>query len=518
MAVPRILIGRHPTWADLPTAHDWFICMICHAQKTFAPVLVCSLILGCGNVVVGSSSSQTSSTTASGGSSESTTATGGMSTSSSGASGGSGGSGGSTPFCQPGEAITCYTAAPLTMGVGICKSGVQTCLPGGDAFGPCEGEVTPIAEVCFNGLDDNCNTLTDEMPDKDGDGYTICDNDCDDSDPMVNPGAYEVTFQVVNNNCPYPNILPGVGNGKDDDCNPATPDVGIPPDCPSSSKKSAVTPLDLAAAFDLCLVAPENPPQAQKTPGIVAAQFRLADGTVPSEPTLNAMQNAQTAVLEYYGIHSPLVGPTFAGLSTGAMRDETDPTFLPTNPGTAYGSLTSAPVEYLAANGGVLPPPWAPPASTAYDSVLLRLAIRMPTNVNTFRYSFRFFTAEYQLPNCGQNDFFLALFNGQWAFLPPDKNIAVDNTFNPISAQSCFFPSCVTPSCTSCPAGASALTSTGMFSAIEWQTVDVGVIPGELVNFDLTIFDVENAEVDSAVLLDGFEWSWRDGCIGPPNL
>ena len=43
-------------------------------------------------------------------------------------------------------------------------------------------------------------------PDSDNDGFAA-DVDCDDADPDVNPGAIELT-----------------GNGKDDDCNPATPD------------------------------------------------------------------------------------------------------------------------------------------------------------------------------------------------------------------------------------------------------------------------------------------------------
>jgi len=72
-----------------------------------------------------------------------------------------------------------------------------------------DDEVHPGAvEICENGKDDDC-TGGDQScgtMDNDGDGY-IADNDCDDNDPDVNPGQTEI---------PY--------NGKDDDCDPATPD------------------------------------------------------------------------------------------------------------------------------------------------------------------------------------------------------------------------------------------------------------------------------------------------------
>ncbi len=62
-----------------------------------------------------------------------------------------------------------------------------------------------MAEVLYNGKDDDCNPATKD-DDLDGDSYSIA-TDCDDNDPSVNPGMSEVTC-----------------NGKDDDCNPATPD------------------------------------------------------------------------------------------------------------------------------------------------------------------------------------------------------------------------------------------------------------------------------------------------------
>ena len=59
--------------------------------------------------------------------------------------------------------------------------------------------------VTIDDLDDNT--------DYDGDGYTANQGDCDDGDPNVHPGAGEI-----------------LDNGKNDDCNPATPDSSLDAD------------------------------------------------------------------------------------------------------------------------------------------------------------------------------------------------------------------------------------------------------------------------------------------------
>lgn len=62
-----------------------------------------------------------------------------------------------------GAAITrgCYDGPEGTAGVGACAEGVQRCVDG--AFAACEGQVTPIDEVCDD-VDDDC----------DGDPYGAC--------------------------------------------------------------------------------------------------------------------------------------------------------------------------------------------------------------------------------------------------------------------------------------------------------------------------------------------------------
>jgi hypothetical protein len=67
-----------------------------------------------------------------------------------------------TCVCPPGSSTFCYSGSPDTADVGVCKSGTKTCLADGSGHGSCVGEVLPTAEICANGLDDDCDGLPDE--------------------------------------------------------------------------------------------------------------------------------------------------------------------------------------------------------------------------------------------------------------------------------------------------------------------------------------------------------------------
>ena len=61
--------------------------------------------------------------------------------------------------CVPGAMSACYSGPAGTVGVGVCKMGVQTCSPDGLGLGPCQGEIAPAAEDCLAPADEDCNGL-----------------------------------------------------------------------------------------------------------------------------------------------------------------------------------------------------------------------------------------------------------------------------------------------------------------------------------------------------------------------
>jgi hypothetical protein len=75
--------------------------------------------------------------------------------------GGAGGAGGAVS-CEAGAVEECYTGPDGTKGVGVCVAGQRTCLPGGEGFSACMGEVTPVEETCETAEDDDCDGIANE--------------------------------------------------------------------------------------------------------------------------------------------------------------------------------------------------------------------------------------------------------------------------------------------------------------------------------------------------------------------
>lgn len=91
--------------------------------------------------------------------------------------------------CVVGTERACYHGPAGTLNRGACRAGSQRCESTGarSIWGPCEGQVIPVPEIASNGVDDDCNGMTDE------------------------PGA--LCFAISNNESGT-----DCGNGRDDDC------------------------------------------------------------------------------------------------------------------------------------------------------------------------------------------------------------------------------------------------------------------------------------------------------------
>jgi MYXO-CTERM domain-containing protein len=71
-----------------------------------------------------------------------------------------------------------------------CVGGIQTC----DDFS------SDNVEIC-NGVDDDCNPATSELADNDGDGISPCGGDCNDANIAIHPGATEICGDGIDQDC-----------------------------------------------------------------------------------------------------------------------------------------------------------------------------------------------------------------------------------------------------------------------------------------------------------------------------
>lgn len=431
--------------------------------------------------------------------------------------------------CTPGATQPCYQGTPGTQNVGPCKGGVQSCNATGTGWGACVGQVLPASEICGNNIDEDCNGTADDVPDQDGDGWTICNGDCCDvagqgctNPKLVNPGAFEV-----------------VGDGVDNDCDAQTSDTVAPALCSTLTKFTGVTAMDVARAMELCQQTTSGATGPAKKWGLIGASHHFANGAVPNTAELTNLQNKQTAITNLFGnTVTPRKGSTLAVIASGMARDANDPNwvvpingsdFTSVGGGTTINFPGAGPLAaYVNAHGGQLLPGTCAGATCdvgtgANDSVNIRLQIRTPTNAQGFSYDFRFYSAEYFSFQCTQfNDYYLASLTSMAPGLPADRNISFDSLGNAVSVNNGFFQDCGGNGklCGTCPFGTASLAGTGFDNSsvnggsTEWLTTDAPIVPGETILLELMVFDVGDHIYDTLILLDNFRWSLTPVTLG----
>lgn len=412
--------------------------------------------------------------------------------------------------------------------------------------------------VCGPGqdcVDGECKDCDSSVEDCDNDNWFVADGDCCDkpggcgNDPsLVNPGALEV-----------------LGNGADDDCNGKIDlfDTDILEQCDDGIASDSDDAFDYARAMGVCRVTEEEPSQpSQRTWGLIDAKLLRADGTPLGEPRARSVRHN-------FGNIPATQGDVMAVLSTGIASDgsQTDPGPNGGAPSSDNVSLTHSPAssvdisacgETYCVNdwyGTANPPlkladrlPRAPDCGAdvavplANDSVMLVLRLRAPTNVRAFSFNSYFLSAEYPEYVCSAfNDQFVALVDtpaGVPAPIPNplDKNLLVYtqggdlwpigiNVAKGTSLFSVCAPQASNPCWStwvnesSCSLGAGDLTGTGFEAppdaadpactiggGTHWLTTAGNVLPGEIVELRIVIWDVGDTGFDSAALIDGFQW------------
>ncbi len=461
--------------------------------------------------------------------------------------------------CTVGQTMSCYYGPEGTEGVGECKAGIRTCMLNDIGFyeyTDCEGSVLPViatAGLCTD-KDFNCNGIPDGMEDADGDGFTICDGDlCDSADQcnvenpeLINPGMLEV-----------PN------NGLDDDCDGLIDETDdnvtvTPINYTYNSSDLDTTARALAQAMGIVWECPTDGSICNY--GLVSAKLtRSNSSALPDKRQVNIM----SAMKDSSGTAKviPQQGSTFAVLSTGEAKDvysgvsKTDLELekiksenkTPTGETQRVSTDSKIPDVYSQAHAGKLQTHPACATGTVtpaiFDSVQLHLELKVPVNAKGFQFDFRFFSREYQEYVCSAfNDFFLTILSTKHPELQnyPDHNIAFDRNGNPVSINNGFFTTCSKKPCSTnndCPAfmkceavsgvkycmdgqdtcmdGAGAISAyypepyngtTGRGGGTAWLTTKAPVVGGETITLDFYIWDTQDRQFDSTVLLDNFKW------------
>ncbi|MGE3669804.1 MAG: choice-of-anchor L domain-containing protein [Polyangiaceae bacterium] len=397
----------------------------------------------------------------------------------------------SSPSCVSGVCTT----PPRGCVQAICAARPSCCSGSWDAT--CVSMIeTECGNECATDGSGQCNLCWQDDIDHDGDGYSYADGDCKDCDPKVNPGAYD---------------LPG--NAIDEDCSGIADDE--PTGCDTGLPFSGSTALNYAKAVDLCRTTTAGATGSAKTWGVIDAQLIKADGTSCSD-------DLQRAITNRFGLNNvPSKGSNMAVFSSGTARDTNDPGYVNPN-----GQVAS----YNSPGGRVNPPagfpnngPGCAAGQAAYDSCGLQLTIRAPTNAQSFAYDFRFFSTEYPEWVCTQfNDTYIALYDGTAPGIPANKNISFDSSSNPVSVNIGFFDVPGSPFTTS----HTVLSGTGYDGSCSWGgqsrvcggatnflTTTAPVKPGETITLRYIIWDTGDDDWDSTVLLDNFRWSTQPATV-----
>lgn len=328
------------------------------------------------------------------------------------------------------------------------------------------GKTCGMKEQCSAGACVSCT-----MIDKDKDGFNACD-DCDDADPMVNPGAFEVQ-----------------GNGKDDNCDGKMDEIV---QCDMGLTSDSMSAQDMAKAIDIC------------DPGAMASYPTLADN------------QAHQIAPDWGMVFKPQFGASMGALSTGiaADADDTKPLFTMNTPQPGTDFMKSGtpfpvtPTSYQCMNTMHQDP------MTAFDYTEFDVKLKVPTNAKSFAIDVNYLTSEWPESVCltTYDDVGFILLDSQ-AY---KGNIAVGGKYGrALSVNSGLITQTTAQQLAGTGMDKVVGNSTLAGGATGWMTMEAPVVPGETITLRFIVLDAVDGLYDTQLLIDHFRWQTKNVCA--PN-
>jgi hypothetical protein len=372
-----------------------------------------------------------------------------------------------------------------------------------------------------------CTYLPTDTTDHDGDGWSSADGDCNDCNKFINPGAYDIPADGIDEDCD------GTADNEPTGCDST---VGV-------SSPATTLGTEGAKAMDLCRTATAGATGKAKTWGVLSADYVLPDGSSPKPGDMSNFMLGLGMLGPKFGTsNSVQQGVRMLGLSSGSARQPTDPGYQDVS-GFDKGITSGAPPgfpEQVPACGGVI-------FGGPHDGAGLRVSIRVPTNASTMAFDMNFFSYEFPDYVCSPyNDTFVVIMSPQPAGEPAsaNSNIAFDSMGNVISVNAGFIQVCdhnVMAGALSgvmktyvCPEGPGKLLGTGFGidttdnpngddenqGSTDWLSTSVSVAAqaGQEITLLFAVWDSSDGLLDTTVLVDNVHWTFLTGPNDVPPM
>ena len=331
----------------------------------------------------------------------------------------------------------------------------------------------------------------------DDDGFSVAEGDCDDFNAAINPGAYDVP-----------------GNGIDEDCQGGDATTAS---CDEALAIDSNDPLDAARAMELCPAADDG----MRRWGVISARWTTPDGLgQPGNPLVHG-------ILPRFGAaFAPRGGSSLLAISSGVAR-------APDQAGYLSGCNAGVPATSVGFPEGFdgqspsCPPDTKP--MTVVDAVALEVQLRVPTNASALSFDSAFFTGEYPVYICSQfNDFFQVIVTPKRNGGSASGNVVFDLDGNAVSVNNSLLGACMPGSYAgktfACPLGYEPLKGTGyehcdapdigvpgLFggggssgegASTGWLNTEMAVTAGETITMRIAIWDSGDSALDSLAVID----------------